>query len=108
MSSVDLNAKIPNNVDLARDKRLLRALEQWQPNYLQWWREMGPADKLRLLPVLAKKLACLEAHRSQVTKTNIQDLSILESAVSCANFRGIQGRVKYAEAFQSVRLLLPL
>jgi hypothetical protein len=26
----------------------------------------------------------------------------------CANFRGIQARVKYAEAFQSVRLLLNL
>jgi benzoyl-CoA 2,3-epoxidase subunit B len=42
MSNVDLNAKIPNNVDLGQDKRLLRALEQWQPNYLSWWREMGP------------------------------------------------------------------
>lgn len=42
MSNVDLNAKIPNNVDLSQDKRLLRALEQWQPNYLQWWQEMGP------------------------------------------------------------------
>jgi benzoyl-CoA 2,3-dioxygenase component B len=42
MSTVDLNAKIPNNVDLAQDKRLLRALEQWQPNYLEWWKEMGP------------------------------------------------------------------
>ena len=44
MSNVDLNTKIPNNVDLAQDKRLLRALEQWQPNYLGWWKEMGPAD----------------------------------------------------------------
>ncbi len=42
MSTVDLNTKIPNNVDLAQDKRLLRALEQWQPNYLDWWKEMGP------------------------------------------------------------------
>jgi benzoyl-CoA 2,3-dioxygenase component B len=42
MSTVDLDAKIPNNVDLGRDKRLLRALEQWLPNYLDWWREMGP------------------------------------------------------------------
>jgi benzoyl-CoA 2,3-dioxygenase component B len=42
MSNVDLTAKIPNNVDLAQDKRLLRALEQWQPNYLGWWTEMGP------------------------------------------------------------------
>ena len=58
--------------------------------------------------VLDKKLACLEAHRSQVAKTNIEDLSILELAVSTANFRGIQARVKYAEAFQSIRLLLNL
>jgi LmbE family N-acetylglucosaminyl deacetylase len=58
--------------------------------------------------VLDKKLACLEAHRSQVGKTNIEDLTILELAVSTANFRGIQARVKYAEAFQSVRLLLNL
>ncbi len=42
MSSVDLSARIPNNVDLAQDSRLLRALEEWQPNYLGWWREMGP------------------------------------------------------------------
>jgi len=58
--------------------------------------------------VLDTKLAGLEAHRSQVTKTKIEDLSILELARSCANFRGIQARVKYAEAFQSVRLLLNL
>ncbi len=56
--------------------------------------------------VLDKKLACLEAHRSQVAKTNIEDLTILELAVSSANFRGIQARVKYAEAFQSMRLLI--
>jgi benzoyl-CoA 2,3-dioxygenase component B len=43
MSNVDLNAKIPNNVELAQDKRLLRALEAWQPNYIDWWKEMGPA-----------------------------------------------------------------
>src|SRR5687767_9874238 len=34
--------KIPNNVDLAGNKRLLRALEHWQPAYLDWWRDMGP------------------------------------------------------------------
>ncbi|MBA3569660.1 MAG: benzoyl-CoA 2,3-epoxidase subunit BoxB [Pyrinomonadaceae bacterium] len=33
---------IPNNVNLAGDKRLQRALEKWLPNYLEWWREMGP------------------------------------------------------------------
>jgi benzoyl-CoA 2,3-dioxygenase component B len=40
--NVDYNDKIPNNVDLAGDRTLRRALEQWQPKYLEWWREMGP------------------------------------------------------------------
>ena len=34
--------RIPNNVDLHLNKRLQRALEHWQPQYLQWWRDMGP------------------------------------------------------------------
>ena len=42
MSSVALDETIPNNVDLSSDKRLQRALEQWQPKFLEWWREMGP------------------------------------------------------------------
>ena len=42
MSSVN-NERIPNNVHLSDDKRLQRALEEWQPNYIQWWREMGPS-----------------------------------------------------------------
>jgi LmbE family N-acetylglucosaminyl deacetylase len=58
--------------------------------------------------VLDVKLASLKAHRSQVTKTNIEDLTILELVKSSANFRGIQARVKFAEAFQSIRLLLNL
>jgi benzoyl-CoA 2,3-dioxygenase component B len=42
MSVVDLAGKIPNNVDLAGDKRLQRALEDWQPKFVDWWRSMGP------------------------------------------------------------------
>jgi len=41
-SLVDIDATIPNNVGLADDRRLLRALESWQPRFLDWWREMGP------------------------------------------------------------------
>ncbi|RMH04716.1 MAG: benzoyl-CoA 2,3-epoxidase subunit BoxB [Planctomycetota bacterium] len=44
MTSIDYSQKIPNNVDLASDKRLQRALEKWQPDYLRWWHEMGPTD----------------------------------------------------------------
>jgi benzoyl-CoA 2,3-epoxidase subunit B len=42
-STIDYTEKIPNNVGLAQDRRLQRALESWQPNFLQWWKEMGPA-----------------------------------------------------------------
>jgi benzoyl-CoA 2,3-dioxygenase component B len=39
---IDYDAKIPNNVNLAGDRRLQRALEGWQPKFLNWWGEMGP------------------------------------------------------------------
>ena len=39
---VRTDASIPNNVDLESDKQLQRALEHWHPQYLEWWREMGP------------------------------------------------------------------
>jgi LmbE family N-acetylglucosaminyl deacetylase len=55
---------------------------------------------------LEKKIEALKAHQSQVMKTNIEDLSIIEVARSSANFRGIQGRVKFAEAFHSLRLFI--
>ncbi|MBT6829434.1 MAG: benzoyl-CoA 2,3-epoxidase subunit BoxB, partial [Rhodospirillaceae bacterium] len=44
MMAIDYNERIPNNVDLADNRRLKRALENWQPGYLNWWAEMGPAD----------------------------------------------------------------
>jgi benzoyl-CoA 2,3-dioxygenase component B len=44
MSIVDLEARIPNNVGLRDDRRLQRALETWQPKFLQWWKETGPSD----------------------------------------------------------------
>ena len=40
--NTELDAKIPNNVHLSSDKRLQRALEQWLPNYLDWWNQVGP------------------------------------------------------------------
>ena len=42
MSTVDIEATIPNNVDLAGDRRLQRALESWQPKFVSWWKELGP------------------------------------------------------------------
>jgi benzoyl-CoA 2,3-dioxygenase component B len=42
MTTIDYTERIPNNVDLASDRRLQRALESWQPKFLQWWGDMGP------------------------------------------------------------------
>ncbi|MBL4637283.1 MAG: benzoyl-CoA 2,3-epoxidase subunit BoxB [Kofleriaceae bacterium] len=57
MAGMALNDKIPNNVDLSTDKRLQRALEKWQPNYINWWKEMGPvghqADSVYLRTALS-------------------------------------------------------
>lgn len=55
--------------------------------------------------VLDKKMELLKLHVSQVDKTRVENLTILESARSCANFRGFQGRVKYAEGFKALRVL---
>ncbi|MBI4969026.1 MAG: benzoyl-CoA 2,3-epoxidase subunit BoxB [Rhodospirillales bacterium] len=46
--TVDLAGKIPNNVDLANNPRLLRALEQWQPAFIDWWKDMGPSESQTL------------------------------------------------------------
>src|SRR5579883_2646540 len=40
--SIDYSERIPNNVNLGDNRRLQRALEQWQPAFLRWWRELGP------------------------------------------------------------------
>ncbi len=44
MSTINYSEKIPNNVDLSSDKKLQRALEKWQPGYLDWWASVGPTD----------------------------------------------------------------
>ena len=44
MSTIDYGDKIPNNVNLSEDRTLQRALEHWQPGFLDWWKDMGPDD----------------------------------------------------------------
>jgi benzoyl-CoA 2,3-dioxygenase component B len=43
-STVNYSDRIPNNVDLGRDRVLQRALEHWQPQYMGWWYDMGPTE----------------------------------------------------------------
>ena len=42
MNSINYSEKIPNNVNLSEDRTLQRALEQWQPNFINWWDDTGP------------------------------------------------------------------
>jgi len=46
MSTIDYSQAIPNNVNLSTDRVLQRALEQWQPNFLSWWGDMGPVGAM--------------------------------------------------------------
>ncbi|MBV8902016.1 MAG: benzoyl-CoA 2,3-epoxidase subunit BoxB, partial [Acidobacteriia bacterium] len=46
--AIDYSERIPNNVDLANDRALQRALERWQPAFLNWWNETGPANTANL------------------------------------------------------------
>ncbi len=42
MQSINYSEKIPNNVNLSEDRTLQRALEGWQPNFIDWWDDIGP------------------------------------------------------------------
>ncbi len=56
--------------------------------------------------VLERKTEALLAHKSQVEKTNIEGLTLIDMIRSSAHFRGIQGRVKNAEGFIPLRLFI--
>ncbi len=66
----------------------------------------SPSVFVNIDSVLPEKIATLQAHASQIGKTNIEGLSIVDVARSSAHFRGIQGRVKNAEGFVPLRLFI--
>ena len=57
--NIDYSEKIPNNVNLSNDRRLQRALERWQPEYLNWWNDLGP-DKGKELEVYLRTAISVE------------------------------------------------
>jgi benzoyl-CoA 2,3-dioxygenase component B len=42
VQQVNYDDLIPNNVNLSEDRALKRALEQWHPGFIDWWKDMGP------------------------------------------------------------------
>jgi LmbE family N-acetylglucosaminyl deacetylase len=55
--------------------------------------------------VLKEKINLLNAHHSQIDRDYPTELDMLESVKAIANFRGFQGKIKYAEGFKSLRYL---
>jgi LmbE family N-acetylglucosaminyl deacetylase len=55
--------------------------------------------------VLEEKKALIQIYASQVTKAYPSKLDMVESVKAIANFRGFQGKVKYAEGFRAFRFL---
>ena len=47
VSVIDYAERIPNNVGLATDRRLQRALQAWQPKFHHWWASLGPSVPTR-------------------------------------------------------------
>ena len=68
--------------------------------------EFSPTVFVDISSHIIKKFDALHAHVSQVNKTNISGLSIKEIAEANAIFRGVEGRVKYAEAFMPFRFFI--
>ena len=68
--------------------------------------DFTPAVFVSISDSMERKIEALEAHASQVRKTNIGDLSIVELAEAAALFRGTQARVKHAEGFMPLRLFI--
>ncbi len=63
-----------------------------------------PTVFMDISSTMQQKEQALMAHASQVERTNIQGLSIIDIATSTAHFRGIQGRLNSAEAFVPLRI----
>lgn len=70
--------------------------------------DFSPSVFVDIGDALENKLDLLRAHESQVMRINVADLTIVDGAISNAMFRGIQGRVKYAEGFMPLRYFIDI
>ena len=85
MSTIDLQALIPNNVNLGENRQLQRALEHWQPAFLNWWDEMGPSD--------FKAKRGLPAHRRRRRRAGLGQLRLhADARLPLGHLPGRQGR----------------
>ena len=55
---------------------------------------------------IESKVRALRRHHSQISKTRIEGMPICDIARASAHFRGVQGRVRWAEGFVPLRLFI--
>ena len=104
------------NEDTHQDHRMLAtatlSATRYIPNFLFYecpsTLNFSPNVYMDVEDCIEGKQVLLEKHASQVRKVHaaMPDISIMDIAISSARFRGIQGRMKIAEAFKSVRLFI--
>ncbi len=103
---------INHHVDTHQDHRALagaaHSATRYVPNVLAY--ETPTSDQFEptvywdISAWMQQKLDALSAHASQVQRTNIQGLSIIDIATSTAHYRGMNGRLNSAEAFMPKRM----
>ena len=68
--------------------------------------EFTPTVFIDIADEIKRKIRALQTHQSQVMKTRIEGTAICEIAEASAHFRGVQGRVRWAEGFSPLRLFI--
>jgi LmbE family N-acetylglucosaminyl deacetylase len=86
---------------LAAARRLPTVLQFETPSTQQF----EPTVYVDVAGTLDEKLVALRSHLSQVLRNGPVDLEAIEAQ---ARFRGFQGRIRYAEAFEAARLVWDL
>jgi LmbE family N-acetylglucosaminyl deacetylase len=68
--------------------------------------DFTPTVFIDIADEIAVKIDALHRHTSQIAKTRIEGTPISEIAQASAHFRGVQGRVRWAEGFAPLRLFI--
>ena len=107
---------VHNSEDTHQDHRALStatlSASRYVPNVLYYegpsTLAFSPNVYMNVEDTVDDKMTLLEKHASQIRRVNVKmpEVSILDIAASSARFRGIQARMKIAEAFRSVRLFI--
>ena len=94
MSTIDLQALIPNNVNLGENRQLQRALEHWQPAFLSWWDEMGPSD-FKAKEVYLRTAVGVDAQGWASYRTGVNSMDLVAQQYGEVT-RGFNAKIKHA------------